>query len=61
VLAEFDLYEPLLGSHLGDRRDAIGRTGGMEGIIEQNDSFRFSRICGKIALKFPVGLVLRQG
>jgi hypothetical protein len=41
---------------LGDRRDAIGRTGGMEGIIEQNDSFRFSRICGKIAMKFPVGL-----
>jgi len=27
---------------LGYRRDATGRTGGMEGIIEQNDSFRFS-------------------
>jgi hypothetical protein len=49
--AEADLYEPLLSGAaaiLGDRRDTIGGAGGMEVIIEPNDSFCFSRICGKI-------------
>jgi hypothetical protein len=48
---ERPLYEPLLGGAvaiLGDRRDAISGASGMEVIIEQNDSFCFSRICGKI-------------
>jgi hypothetical protein len=50
VLAEpaEPFHEPLLGGHAGDRRDAIGGAGGMEVIIEQNGSFCFSQICGKI-------------
>jgi hypothetical protein len=55
MLTEANLYEPFVRGPLlsgamavlGDGRDAIGRTGGMEVIIEQDNSFRFSQFVVK--------------